>query len=258
MVRSEPHVQQLRLTPDRGRADQRGGRQTIERRRRVGGMAVRAEDQRITGIFPLQRAGQHDAGGHLGFQVFQAMCGEIHLAVHQRFMNFLGEQSLPPISAGGDPCTRSPVVRIACSLEYAQTAQLPGQKVVSRCKKNRVCTSASGDPRVPTRSGRARKCGFMRGGPFACGDKPPSGGAGAPCRPLHSILEPALLRLSLSMVCPSPRLDLTAASALVARHRSTQRRTVLARPWRAPATLTSGRAGAAVSDQPAATVPRAG
>ena len=32
-----------------------------------------------------------------------------------------------------------------------------GQNVVSRCRKKRVCTSASGDRRVPTRSGSPRR-----------------------------------------------------------------------------------------------------
>ena len=56
--------------------------------------AVRAEDQRVAGILAGQRAGEDDAGGQLGFQVLQAVHGEVDAAVQQRLVDLLGEQAL--------------------------------------------------------------------------------------------------------------------------------------------------------------------
>jgi hypothetical protein len=52
-----------------------------------------AEDQGVARILPLHRAGEHDAVGHGGFQVLQAVDGEIHPPVQQRLVDFLGEQA---------------------------------------------------------------------------------------------------------------------------------------------------------------------
>ena len=51
-------------------------------------------------------------------------------------------------------CTVSPVVRDDVFLERRPCCAAPGRTRRSMARKARVCTSASGEPRVPTRSGR--------------------------------------------------------------------------------------------------------
>ena len=67
---------------------------------------------------------------------------------------------LPPISASERSCTVSPVVRMTCSSNTSSLLKpgaSTGQKLASRRMNTRVCTRASGEPRVPTRSGRPRR-----------------------------------------------------------------------------------------------------
>ena len=68
----------------------------------------------------------------------------------------LAKRPLPPISARRRSCTRSPVVRIGCSSK-APAARSTGQKRVMMDRKCRVCQRASGEARVPTRSGSGRR-----------------------------------------------------------------------------------------------------
>ena len=66
----------------------------------------------------------------------------------------LANRPLPPISARRRSCTASPVVRMACSSNTSRLRST-GQKLVRTSRKSRVWISASGEPRVPTRSGSA-------------------------------------------------------------------------------------------------------
>ena len=72
----------------------------------------------------------------------------------------LAKRPLPPISARRRSWMRSPEVAITCSSK-ALALRRTGQKCSTRSRKVRVCHSASGEPRVPTRSGSGRRaCGF--------------------------------------------------------------------------------------------------
>jgi hypothetical protein len=74
--------------------------------------AAGAKDQHVAAVLPRQRAGQHDALRQRRLQVLQAVDGEIHPPIGQRFMDFLGEQALAadvgegavldPVARGGD------------------------------------------------------------------------------------------------------------------------------------------------------------
>ena len=110
-----------------------------------------AQDQRIARILARQRAGQHDAGRQLGLQVLQAVHGEVDPAVQQRLVDLLGEQ---PLAA--DLRQRPVLHRVAGGaddvlLEHVRSRST-GQNA-QRVENRRVCISASGEPRVPTRSG---------------------------------------------------------------------------------------------------------
>ena len=74
-------MQQLRLTTDGGRADHSTLRQAGERVVHIRLAGTRAEDDGVAMVFAAQGAGQHDAGWQLGFQVLQAVDGEIHPAI---------------------------------------------------------------------------------------------------------------------------------------------------------------------------------
>ena len=89
-----PRMLQLRLAAHRGGADLRP---LLQRGERVGGIdrrMARRQHQRIARILALQRAGERDAGRQSGFQILQAMHGEIDPPRRQRFVDFLGEQPL--------------------------------------------------------------------------------------------------------------------------------------------------------------------
>ena len=62
------------------------------RRVRLG--TVRPEDQGVPRVLALEGAGEHDAGGHLGFEVLQGVDCEIDPVVEQGLVDFLGEQAL--------------------------------------------------------------------------------------------------------------------------------------------------------------------
>ena len=85
-----PGVQHLRLAPDRGGADDGAGRQAAKDRPDPARRSP-AEDEHVPRILPRQRAGEHDSGRQLGFQVLQAMHGEVDAAVQQRLVDLLGE-----------------------------------------------------------------------------------------------------------------------------------------------------------------------
>ncbi len=91
-VRAE--MEKLRLPADGGGADHRALGQ-----RGKGGCGVRlrhirAQDQDVARVFPLQRAGEDDAGRKLGLQILQAMDREIDPPIGQCFVNFFCKQSL--------------------------------------------------------------------------------------------------------------------------------------------------------------------
>ncbi len=83
----------------------------------------------------------------------------------------MANSPLPPMSDSRSPvaCVASPVVRIACSWNTS-SPRSTGQNLVSSDRNSRVCTSASGEARVPTRSGSPWWCGRTRGGrgPAGC------------------------------------------------------------------------------------------
>ena len=100
-------------------------------------------------------------GGKFGFEVLEAVDGEIDSAVGERFMDFLCEQPLAAdigqaaglldVAGGAD----------GVFLEHRGVAhegvfRSTGQKCMICCRKARVCTRASGEARLPTRSGKVR------------------------------------------------------------------------------------------------------
>ena len=94
-------------------------------------------------------------GGSLVSRSFRLCTAKSIRPIQQRLVDFLGEQALaadigqPPVLhrvAGGG---------MACSSKHVHAAQY-GQKLFRLFRKARVCTSASGEARVPTRNGRSR------------------------------------------------------------------------------------------------------
>ena len=145
-------MQQLRLPADRGGADQRAQRQAGER---VGGIdrcigRAQAEDQRVARVLARQRAGQHDAGRQRGLQVLQAVHREVDAAVGQRLVDLLGEQAL-----AADVGQAAVLHRVAGGADR-MLLRTPGQTGLRSSMNRRVWISASGEPRVPTRSGPVR------------------------------------------------------------------------------------------------------
>ena len=155
-----PAMQKLRLAPHRGGADDArrpaGMSNGSAADRRV---AAGAKDQRVARILALQRAGQHDARRQCGFQVLQAVHREIDAAVHQRLVDFLGEQ---PLAADiGQPAVlhASPVVRMTCSSNTSHAAA-PGRSCASMSRERRGSAPGPAASRGcrPAAAG-ARRCG---------------------------------------------------------------------------------------------------
>ena len=95
----------------------------------------------------------------LGFEVLETVDGEIDAALGEGFVDFLREQAF-----AADVCEPSVLHDVAGGadlvlLEHVHAAQHGAEADLRRARKARVCTSASGEARVPTRSGRLRRCG---------------------------------------------------------------------------------------------------
>jgi hypothetical protein len=57
-------------------------------------VAAVAQDERIAHILTRQGAGEHDAGRQRGFQILEAVHGQIDAPIGQGLVNLLGEQPL--------------------------------------------------------------------------------------------------------------------------------------------------------------------
>ena len=158
-----PRVQQLRLPPDRGGADHRAGGQAGERVGRVRRLAVRARGS-ARRAHPRACSVQASTmpGGSSVSRSFRLCTAKSMRPSASASWISLANRPLPPMSARRRSCTASPVVRMACSSNTSMPRST-GQNVVSRSRKARVCTSASGEPRVPTRSGSCARCGARCG-----------------------------------------------------------------------------------------------
>ena len=55
--------------------------------------AVGAEDEGVAGVFAFEGAGEDDAGGEFGFEVLEAVDGEVDAAVEEGFVDFLAEEA---------------------------------------------------------------------------------------------------------------------------------------------------------------------
>ena len=147
-----PGMQQLRLTADGSRADDRTRRQRCKRIQRIRPFHGLTQDQHVARILPLERAGKHDAGRQVGFQIFEAMHGEVYATVAQRFMNFFGKQSLAadicqpliqdPVAGRGDNMLLEDVQGVEHRTEAAEL-RLKGPRLRQR-KRRSACTDTQG------------------------------------------------------------------------------------------------------------------
>ena len=87
-----PGMQELSLAADGAGADHGAVGKAGVGVRRIHDVVVLAEDQRVTGIFAGERAGEDDPRGQERLEVLEGMDGEVDPAIHQRLVDLLGEQ----------------------------------------------------------------------------------------------------------------------------------------------------------------------
>ena len=89
---------------------------------------IAARDQHVADIHAHADGAELKTGGQFGGQIFQAVNGEVGLAVQQRVLDFLGEQTLGQIRAG----QRGGLQLVAGGLddlEFKQLARKRGAKL---------------------------------------------------------------------------------------------------------------------------------